>query len=203
MTENIPYAWYLTRSSALVGFFLLWTSIFLGLAFKTPLLNKIIKPAYSLKIHCWISLQALIFSAFHGVSLLFDKYIAFTWRNILIPYYPLTQDQAQRIDAGFLALGIISFYIMILLVVSSYLRRGISSSLWRSLHSLNAGLYAIAFVHALFLGTDLKNSGLARNIFIYANIFLAVLFLVNIFTRVIKYLKNENIRKNNSAVITE
>ena len=183
---EIPYAWYLARSSALVGFFLLYLSVFLGLAIRTPLFNRIIKPFYSLKIHCWISLQALIFAAVHGTSLFLDKFIAFSWKNILIPFYPLTESQAQRIDVGFLALGIISFYIMLLLVSTSYLRKGLSSSLWRAVHFLNVGLYAIAIVHSLYLGTDLKNSGLARDMFVYANGFLIVLFIVNIIIRLIK-----------------
>jgi|WetSurMetagenome_2_1015567.scaffolds.fasta_scaffold37938_3 methionine sulfoxide reductase heme-binding subunit len=181
--NDIPYAWYLARSSALIGFFLLYISIFLGLAIRTPLLNKLIKPIYSTKIHCWISLQALIFAAVHGASLLLDKFIAFSWKNILIPFYPLTESQAQRIDVGFLALGIVGFYIMLLLVASSYLRKGLSSSLWRAVHFLNVGLYVIVIIHSLFLGTDLKNPGLARDIFIYANGFLMALFVANIFTR--------------------
>jgi methionine sulfoxide reductase heme-binding subunit len=189
---DIPYAWYLTRSSALVGFFLLYISIFLGLAVRTPLLSKIIKPVYSLKIHCWISLQALIFVLIHGLSLLFDKYIAFGWKNILIPFYPLTESQAQRIDTGFLALGIIGFYIMLLLVATSYLRKGLSPSLWRSIHFLNAGLYVITIIHALYLGTDLKSEGLARSIFIYANGFLVFLFMINLLIRLMKYRNKDN-----------
>jgi methionine sulfoxide reductase heme-binding subunit len=183
---DIPYAWYLTRSSALIGFFLLYISIFLGLAVQTPLLNRIIKPIYSLKIHCWISLQALIFVAIHGTNLLLDKFIDFSWKNILIPFYPLTENQAEQIDVGFLALGIIGFYIMLLLVASSYLRKGISSSLWRAVHFLNIGLYVTIIVHALYLGTDLKTEGLARSIFIYANGFLIFLFIINIIIRLVK-----------------
>jgi len=191
--NDIPYAWYLARSSALVGFFLLYLSVFLGLAIRTPLLNRIIKPFYSLKIHCWISLQALIFAIVHGASLLSDKFIAFSWKNILIPFYPLTESQAQRIDVGFLALGIVSFYIMLLLVSTSYLRKGLPSSLWRAVHFLNVGLYAIVIVHSLYLGTDLKNPGLARDIFVYANGFLIFLFLLNIILRLVRSNKSNPI----------
>jgi methionine sulfoxide reductase heme-binding subunit len=184
--NEIPYAWYLTRSAALVGFFLFYISVFLGLAVRTPLLNRIIKPVYSLKIHCWISLQALIFAAIHGISLLFDKFIDFGWKNILIPFYPLTESQADQINVDFLALGIIGFYIMLLLVSTSYLRGGLSTSLWRAIHFLNVGLYVVAIVHSLYLGTDLKNPGLARFIFLYANGFLMLLFILNIIIRLIR-----------------
>jgi methionine sulfoxide reductase heme-binding subunit len=189
--NDIPYAWYLTRSSALVGFFLLYVSIFSGLAVRTPLLNKIIKPIHSAKIHCWISLQALIFAAIHGGSLLFDKFINFSWKNILIPFYPLTQSQAQRIDVGLMALGIFGFYIMLLLVASSYLRKGLSAQTWRAVHFLNISLYVITLVHSLYLGTDLKSEGVVRSAFIYANGFLMFLFLLNIILRLVRF-KNRN-----------
>ncbi|MFA6047562.1 MAG: ferric reductase-like transmembrane domain-containing protein [Parcubacteria group bacterium] len=198
MGEN--FFWYLTRSSALVGYFLLWISIFLGLSIRTPLLNRIIKPIYSYKVHCWISLQALIFVLIHGLSLLGDKYVGFTLGNIFIPFFPQT---ALGVDMSFLALGIISFYIMLILVVTSYFRNNLSHSLWRGVHFLNIGLFVIVFIHALYLGTDMK-SGLIRFAFIYANVFLAILFIINLIARTIKtFQKNENLHQSDSEVIEE
>lgn len=183
MTNEISWAWYLARSSALVGFFLLYISIFLGLSIRTPLLKRVIKPIYSLKVHSWISLQAFIFAMIHGGSLLFDKFLNFNLGNILVPFYPLTDSQLIRVSPAFLALGTISFYIMIVLVASSYLRNSMSYGVWRGIHSLNAGLYVVSIIHALYLGTDLKSAGAARDIFIYANAFLIFIFAFNIFFR--------------------
>ena len=166
MEEN--FFWYLTRSSALVGFLLLWISIFLGLAIRTPLLNRIIKPIYSVRNHCWISLPALIFATIHGLSLLGDKYVHFNLGNIFIPFYP---QNGIAVDPSFLSLGIIGFYIMIILVFSSYLRKYIPQSVWRGIHFLNVGLFVIIFIHALYLGTDMKNDTV-RGIFIIANSFI-------------------------------
>jgi predicted ferric reductase len=190
------YFWYLTRSSALVGFFLLWISIFLGLAVRTPILNKIIKPIYSVRTHCWISLQALIFTAIHGLSLLGDKYVNFSPGNIFIPFYPQT---GGNVDMSFLALGIIGFYIMIILVVTSYFRNNLSHLFWRGVHFLNIGLFVIIFIHALYLGTDMKND-IVRFAFIYANAFLAILFIINLLTRITNsFKKNENIYQSDPA----
>lgn len=198
MPDNL--FWYLTRSSALVGYFLLWISIFLGLAIKTPILKRIIKPAYSYKIHCWISLQALIFALIHGLSLLGDKYVNFNLGNIFIPFYP---QEGVIVNFEFLALGIISFYIMTILVVTSYFKDSIPHSVWRGLHFLSIGLFIIAFVHALYLGTDMKNDTV-RAVFIYANGFLAFLMAVNILARIINsFKKDENIRESQPAVVEE
>ncbi|MDR3559235.1 MAG: hypothetical protein P4L58_02420, partial [Candidatus Pacebacteria bacterium] len=107
MTDNFP--WYLSRASGLVGFILLYVSIFLGLAIRTPILKRIIKPVYSFRVHCWISFQALLFAFFHGAILLLDKFIGFSWQNIFIPFYPTSYSKA--VDGDFLALGIIGFYL--------------------------------------------------------------------------------------------
>jgi predicted ferric reductase len=185
MPDN--FFWYLTRSSALVGYFLLWISIFLGLAVKTPALNKIVKPIYSVKIHCWISLQSLVFALIHGASLLGDKFVNFSLANILIPFYP--SSYTQPVDSNILALGIIGLYIMIILVATSYGRKFISQSVWRGIHFLNIGLFVIVFIHALYLGTDMKNETI-RAIFIIANSFLVFLFIVNMLLRLLNSFKN-------------
>lgn len=187
MTDN--FFWYLTRSSALIGYFLLWISIFLGLSIRIPILNRVVKPIYSYRIHCWISLQALIFALIHGLSLLGDKYVNFSLGNIFIPYYP---QPAGNVDMSFLFLGIASFYIMILLVITSYFRESISHSWWRAIHFLNIGLFVIVFIHSLYLGTDLQ-SGVLRFIFIYLNTFLALLLIINLSLRFFKN-NNEDIR---------
>jgi predicted ferric reductase len=203
MTDNFMgenFFWYLTRSSALVGYFLLWISIFLGLSIRAPLLNRIIKPIYSVRMHSWISLQALIFAAVHGLSLLGDKYANFSLGNIFIPFFPQV---GIVVNPEFLALGIISFYIMVILVVTSYFRNNISHSLWRGVHFLNIGLFIIVFIHALYLGTDMK-SGLVRFAFIYANVFLAILFVINLIARTINsFQSNEDLHQSDSEVVEE
>lgn len=182
MSSEIPWAWYLARSSALVAFLLLYISIFLGLSIRTPILKEIIKPAYSYRIHCWISLQALIFTAVHGIALLFDKFISFKIGNIFIPFYPMTQSQMAAMNPNFLALGVVAFYIMIILVFSSYFKSRIPASLWRGLHFLNIGLYIITIIHALYMGTDMKIE-IVRNIFIAANAVLIILFAINLLSK--------------------
>jgi DMSO/TMAO reductase YedYZ heme-binding membrane subunit len=188
--KETPVFWYFTRASALLGYVLLYLSIFLGVSIRIPLLNKLIKPVYSCRSHCWISLQALIFAAAHGLFLLGDKFMNFKLVNILIPFYPIAENQMAGINPQFLALGILSFYLMLILVITSYARRFLSQVLWRGVHFLNIGLFVIGFIHALYMGTDLK-SGIGRDIFIYANAFLAFLLLVNIFIRIWKTLGGE------------
>lgn len=185
VVENeISWAWYVARVTGLLSFTLLYIVMFLGLSIRTPGLNKLIKPIYSLNIHAWLSVQAIILVFVHGGALLFDKYLQFTWLDILVPFFNKTYVPE-------LALGIIAMYLMLVLIISSYLRKFINYKVWRISHFLNIPLYGMAVYHGLYLGTDLA-SGWAREFYIYANVFLALIIVANITTRIVKSFQSKN-----------
>lgn len=181
----IPWDWYIVRASALISFLLLYVSIFTGTVSCLPGIGKYFLRLRSLNFHRWISFQALIFAIFHAASLLFHQYIYFSWKDILIPFH-------SNFEPGFVALGIFGFFIMAILVFTSYARKYISQKLWRAIHFLNIGLYISVIFHALYLGTDLK-SGMPREIFIWANGILIVLLVFNLIHRIWARAKNKPI----------
>lgn len=174
--QETPWAWYASRAAGLVAFALLYVSIFLGLTLRVPLLRKIFKPIYSMNIHCWISLQATILALIHGGVLVFDKFFNFSLADLFVPF-------ASSYEPLLLPLGILAFYLMIMLVVTSYARKHISQKLWRITHFSNIVLYIIVLFHAAGLGTDLKNPT-NFHIFLYANAFLVFLMLINMQLRI-------------------
>lgn len=182
--SETPWAWYISRAAGLVSFALLWFSIFLGISIRTPLLNRIIKPIYSRSVHQWVSLQALLFALLHGVALMFDATMHFSLLDIFVPF-------ASSYQPALVALGTLAFYLMLLMIVTSYARDSLSQKTWRIVHTTNIILYAIGMIHSLYLGTDLQ-SGIARDIFIYTNAFLIFLFLANIEVRLMSYFKNKS-----------
>lgn len=181
--EIIPWGWYVIRASALIGFALLYVSIFFGTISCLPGIKKYFLRLRSLNFHCWISLQALLFALIHGIALLFHKFIPFSWKDVFIPFH-------SSYEQFLVALGTISLYIMAILIVTSYARNYISQKLWRLIHFLNIALYIFSVIHALYLGTDLK-SGLLREIFIWANGFLFLLLAYNMFYRICSKMKNQ------------
>jgi methionine sulfoxide reductase heme-binding subunit len=183
---QIPWDWYIVRASALVGFFLLYVSVFTGTASCLPGIRRYFLRLRSLNFHCWISFQALLFALIHGIALLFHKFIPFSLADILIPFH-------SNFEPLLVALGTISLYLMIILVVTSYARKYISQKAWRTIHFLNIALYTFSIIHALYLGTDLK-SGLLREIFVWANGFLILLLVYNMFYRIWSRMKNKNIQ---------
>ena len=173
---QIPWGWYVVRASALVGFLLLYISVFFGTVSCLPGIRKYFLCLRSLRFHCWISFQALVFAAIHGISLLFHKFILFSPADIFIPFH----SNYKPLLAG---LGTISLYLMIILVATSYARKYISQKFWRTVHFLNIALYIFSIIHAFYLGTDLK-SGLLREIFIWANGILILLLAYNVSYRI-------------------
>jgi len=182
---QIPWDWYVVRASALVGFLLLYISVFMGTVSCLPGIRKYFLRLRSLNFHCWISLQALIFALIHGVALLFHRFISFSLADILIPFH-------SSYEPLLVALGTISLYLMIILVATSYARKYISQKFWRTVHFLNIALYILSIIHAFYLGTDLK-SGLLREIFIWANGTLILLLAYNLIYRIWSKIKKREV----------
>jgi predicted ferric reductase len=182
---QIPWDWYIVRASALIGFLLLYVSIFVGTISCLPGIGKYFLRLRSLKFHCWISFQALIFALIHAITLLFHKFIPFGWKDVFIPFH-------SSFEPFLVGLGTIVFYLMVILVATSYARKYISAKLWRSIHFLNIGLYIAVVIHAFYLGTDLK-SGLLRQIFVWANGFLILLLAYNMFYRIWSKIKKREV----------
>lgn len=182
--QETSWAWYLTRAMGIMAFVLLYLVMFLGLSIRNPLMAKLVKPIDSLNIHGWLSVQSLILAFFHGFILLFDKYLNFNIFDIFVPFY--SEKYTREI-----ALGTMGFYLMIILIITSYLRKKINYKIWRSLHFLNMALYLMVLFHALYLGSDLQ-SGILRNIFIYMNLPLGALILINIYSKISKKFESKN-----------
>lgn len=176
--KETPWAWYVSRSSGLLAFLLLYISMFLGATIRIPGLRRIWKPAYTLKIHCWVSLQALIFAFVHGTVLFFDKFLNFRLVEIFVPFARKTVPGV--VDTNLLAMGIVGFYLMALILATSYAKEHLSHTLWRTVHSTNLALYVFVVIHSLFQGTDLKDGTVWRPIFIVANAILFALLLTSV-----------------------
>lgn len=189
-----PWPWYVSRISALVGFLLLYLSIFFGIALRTPVVSRLFKPVTSLDLHLTFSLYALLFAFVHGLSLLFDEFFHFTVLDIFVPLAASDAITSAGIGLYPLATGITAFYLMAMLVVSWYVKKYITQRVWRLIHHLNTILYIFIIFHALSLGTDLR-SGWGRWTFIALNVLLGLLFLYNILVRILRFYVTRSAKK--------
>ncbi|HSJ85647.1 MAG TPA: hypothetical protein VK909_00440, partial [Anaerolineales bacterium] len=153
--------------SGLTGYFLLWLSMIWGFVIPTKLFQPSLEGTFSYDFHEHLSLLGLGFVVLHVGILLFDNYLRFNLPQILIPFI----DSYRPLWVG---LGIISFYIMLLVTFTFYLRQQIGVKAFRSIHLLSLVGYLGTTLHGLFAGTD---SALPMTMFLYVGTFLVVVFL--------------------------
>ncbi|MCP4140065.1 MAG: hypothetical protein GY755_07215 [Chloroflexi bacterium] len=139
--------WYLSRGTAFVSLSLLWLSMVLGLLMSNKMARSWPGVAVSFAIHEFVSLLGLGFAMFHAIILMGDKYIEFTLEKIATPF-------ASTYEPFWVGVGQISFYIMLLVAFSFYVRKIIGQKLWRVIHFISFLTYLMALLHSLAAGTD-------------------------------------------------
>ena len=163
---SVQIWWYVTRAAGLTGYFLIWLSMVWGFAIPSKIFQPILEGLFSYDFHEHLSLLGLGFVVLHVVVLLFDKFLPFNLIQLLIPfiepYRPL-----------WVGIGIISFYLLLLVTGTFYLRQQIGARAFRSIHLLSLLGYLGATLHGLFAGTD---SALPITKSLYAGTFLVVIF---------------------------
>ncbi len=166
--DSVQAWWYVTRAAGLTSYFLLWFSMIWGLAISSKIFHPTIEGTFSYDFHEFLSLLGLGFILLHVIVLLLDRYLPFSIWQILIPF----TDSYRPLWVG---LGIIGFYITLLVTVTFYMRQQIGTAAFRSIHVLSLLGYLVAVGHGLFAGTD---SALPVTKWMYALTFLVVVFLM-------------------------
>jgi predicted ferric reductase len=140
--------WFLSRSSALVAYVLLWFSMASGLIITNKLARLWPGGPVAFDLHQYTSLLGLAIALFHGLILMGDRYIQFTLAVVFIPF---TSAEYRPLWVG---LGQVSFYLLAIVSFSFYVRRKITPRVWRLIHYLSFLTYALALVHGIASGTD-------------------------------------------------
>ncbi len=165
--DTVQAWWYVTRAAGLTSYILLWLSMVWGMAISTRILSPAVEGTYSYDFHEFLSLLGLGFVLLHVIVLAIDRYLPFSLWQIMIPFI----DSYRPLWVG---LGIIGFYIFLLVTVTFYMRQSIGMRAFRNIHILSLVGYLGATLHGLFAGTD---SALGITKVIYVGTFLVVIFL--------------------------
>lgn len=187
------WIWYLARVAGILGYIFLWITIFLGLSIRNPILKKIIKPIYSFDFHCFIGALSVFWALIHGTSLLFDPMTQFKFKDVAIPFFSKT----TIVNVNYLALGIMAFYMMLIMTITSYLRNRLNHRLWRILHFLNPLAFIFVVVHGFFNGTDMKNFYVG-SAYLFSSLLLILIYISSLaFAVMARYRKPEEIEITN------
>ena len=166
--NSVQTMWYITRSSGLVAYVLLWLSTAWGLAVDSKILDFALHRTFTYDFHQYISLFSLGFLALHMGVLLFDGFMPYSIPQILLPFI-----SAYR--PIWIGIGVIAMYLMVLVTVTFYLKNQIGVKAFRVIHLLSLLGYLGGLVHSFFSGSD--SSLLAAQI-LYGGTFLVTVFLL-------------------------
>lgn len=142
--------WYVARSGGIVSWALVTLSVCWGLFLSTKAAAKSTKPAKLLNLHRFFGGLSVTFAAIHIAGLVGDNYIAFGWLDILVPW-------ASDWKPTEVAWGVIAFWLLLAIEITSLLMKKIPRAVWRQVHRASFGLYIFATVHGIQAGSDTSN----------------------------------------------
>ena len=161
--------WYMTRAAGFVAYLLLFSSVSLGL-FLTGGLPGRLQRFQTYDLHRFVALLALGVTLFHVLIVLPDQFIAFSPADLLLPfgspYRPL-----------YMAPGVFSLYMLVVVIGSFYLRKLVSYRVWRYVHFSTFAAFGLALLHGIGAGSD---SGTAWASLLYG---LTGVFVMGLFVR--------------------
>ncbi len=170
-----PTMWYLTRAAAVSAYVLLSLAVMLGI------LQSLARTSHERiswvvdELHQFVVTLAFVMVVAHLVTLALDPFLPFTFINFLVP----TNEPYRQIAVDY---GVFALYSMTLVIGSSWLRRHIPYSLWRSIHYLGIVMFAAATAHGWLAGSDVDEPWM-HGIYVGSSAAVAFLVLLRIIIR--------------------
>ena len=189
--DSVHIWWYISRASGLMAYLLVWLSTVWGFAISSKIFDSFLKREFTYDFHEYLSLLSLGFVLVHVVVLLLDRVEPLSLVEVLVPfvanYRPL-----------WTGIGIIAFYLTILVTVTFYIRKRISMKAFRIIHYLSIIAFLGALFHGLYSGTD---SSLGWTRLMYWGSLLSTVFFGIYWLVFVRLQKREN--SNNSQIRTQ
>ena len=175
--NSVFSVWQFVRALGLTAYILLFITITLGIIQSTQLIPKCLR-ILLFNLHNTTGWAGLFLGLTHGLALLLDDYTSFSLNSILLP---LSSD-LKPLETG---AGTLTLYILILIIVSSYIKKHIGRKGWRVVHYFSFIGFCLALYHGVTLGSDTGQEEIYYMYIITASIILFML-LVKIFLAIYK-----------------
>src|SRR5262249_40042543 len=117
--------------------------------------------------HQYLSILAVILMGAHLITLVFDPYLPFSWLNLILPHN-------EPFSPFAVDLGVLAFYGMAIVSLSSWIKRILPYSFWRGLHGFSFIAFVLVTVHGCLAGSDTQEPFMYG---IYTGCSGAILFL--------------------------
>jgi predicted ferric reductase len=159
--------WFITRSSGIVAYLLMWLSTVWGLAVTSKMFDKLVPRAFTYDVHEYLSLLAFAFTIVHVFILLGDTFMPFNLAQLFVPFI-------SDYRPFWIGIGIIGTYASLLVTITFYMRKRIGQRAFRVIHYFSfVGFFGV-LIHSWFAGTD---TGLAATRVMYLLTGLSVVFM--------------------------
>lgn len=139
--------WYVTRASAVLAWIIMTAAVLWGIVLSTRVFRGADNPAWLQDLHRYLGGTALVLTLIHMVSLVLDPWLAMPVDQLLIPltaeYRPLP-----------VALGIVAFYVLAAVQLTSLIKNRLPRRLWKAVHYLSYVAVLAVAVHGAYAGTD-------------------------------------------------
>src|SRR6266480_3118445 len=166
--------WDIARAGGFTAYILLTLAVIVGLALSTQIQSPSRWPRLlNSELHNFLTLLSTIFLVVHVLATWVDPFTRFSWNEILIP---LTSHYRPE----WMAFGIMALYLGIAIGISTWLRPHIGYKVWRRLHVLTLGIFALATIHGIGTGSDTQTPW-ALGIYLVSLVLVGSLFCRRVF----------------------
>ena len=149
MTAWSTLTWDVARVGGLVAYLLLAVSVAIGLllsmGWRSPRWTRFVTN----DLHRFVTLLALVFTGIHTLGVWIDPFMAYTPLEVFVPF-------VSHYRPLWVALGIVSAYLLIALWLSERLRSRVGYAWWRRFHGLSFVAYVAVTIHSIGTGSDTR-----------------------------------------------
>jgi methionine sulfoxide reductase heme-binding subunit len=170
------WSWYVTRGSGLIAAVSLVLLLISGIGQVTGYTYKFLEPITAWASHRALGIAFGVSVLVHIFSLLFDHFVNFSFWQLFVPWlsnYRPTTIFGRHAGSIFVALGVLAFYGVVIVIITSLIWVEKKPYTWKMLHLLSYLIILLVFIHALYIGTDLAH-GIFRWLWIGAGISIAI-----------------------------
>ncbi|MGH1503243.1 MAG: ferric reductase-like transmembrane domain-containing protein [Acidimicrobiales bacterium] len=143
---NTEFWWWVARSSGVVAWLAMAATVVWGLLLPAKLSTRQ-RPAWILDLHRHLGSLTVGATVLHLAALWFDAYVEFTVVDLLVPF-------AADWKPGPVALGVVAFWSLLVVQISSQFQRRLGRQRWRRLHLLSYLAIVGGTLHGILAGTD-------------------------------------------------
>ena len=151
---NDPHVWwYISRISAMIAWGLMAFSLVWGVLLASRVFRGLDNPAWLKDLHKYVSTLTVLMAVIHTSSLTLDPYVHFTALDLLIPGQA-TYDGATPLNELSLAIGVVTFWVLTVVYLTSLVMDKLPRALWKAIHYSAYVVFFAVGIHAAFSGTD-------------------------------------------------